>query len=587
MALQDALGGAEPRRLLRGIVRDAIPTIAAFERELSAMQGEDRRQLLSVASHVAAHEFDLLGSGPTPLGPRIDWTLDFKSGRRWPLEHISRLQLVFPDDSDIKVPWELSRFQHLPVLAAAYRLTGERVWLEEIGAQLDDWIAQNPIEFGPNWACTMDVAIRATNWVATLALVADEAAAEPWFEPALANLLLHGRFIRSHLEWAPERGNHYLSDVVGLLCVATLFSKGREGRAWAAWAAAEVVKELDHQVRDDGCDHEASIPYHRLVTELFICGLQAAEKLVPAAVSATERERLGLMLGFVGDYTRPDGNAPQVGDADDGRLLPLGDYGRADFRSHLHLFAQAGETYRSPNRDAAYPRGGYWIMRRGPAYVLVRCGDVGVNGAHAHNDALAFELSFGSQPLVVDPGSYLYTADPVERNRFRSTAFHSTLEIDGAEQNPLSDESLFAMDDRRAAEALVWQSDDGEARFSGRHHGYAALDPPAMHTRRLVLSGEEARLSITDTVESAGEHELQWTFPLAPCVVAVRRDGVVARFPSGAALTILAEGLDFRVDDGWLAPSYGKRIQTPFVRARRRSRPGEDVTTIYLTVANE
>ncbi len=242
-----------------------------------------------VAERVAAHEFDLLGSGPTELGPRIDWQRDFKSGRSWPLDHISGLVISYPDSSDIKVPWELSRFQHLPVLAAAYRLTGDRRWLDEIGTQLRDWIIANPVEFGANWGCTMDVAIRAANWIATLALVADGAAAERWFEPVVASLVLHGRFIRSHLEWAPVRGNHYLSDIVGLLAVASLFSAGREGRAWGRFAAGELVAEMRHQVRADGCDHEASIPYHRLVAELFVCGTQAARVLAPDLVRSRAR----------------------------------------------------------------------------------------------------------------------------------------------------------------------------------------------------------------------------------------------------------------------------------------------------------
>ena len=581
--LYAALGTRDLREALTGIVPSAMPTVAAFEHRLAAIAPDERAQLLTVAEQVAAHRFDLLGSGPTELGPRIDWSLDFKSGRRWPLEHISQLTLIYPDDSDVKLPWELSRFQHLPILAAAHRLTGERRWLDEIGAELQDWVAANPVEFGPNWACTMDVAIRAANWVATLALVAGPAADEPWFEQTLASLLLHGRFIRTHLEWAPVRSNHYLSDVVGLLCLAAVFSNGPEGRAWSGWAASEVAAELLHQVSADGCDHEASIPYHRLVAELFICGTQAADAPAPAAISDAERERLAKMLRFVADYTRPDELAPQVGDADDGRFLPLDDYGRADPRSHLHLFTQAGIDYRRADASAAYPQGGYWIMRGGDLYALIRCGDVGV-GSHAHNDALSFELSLGGQPLVIDPGSYLYSADFAERNRFRSTAFHATLQIDGAEQNPIGADlgSLFRMADTRRAEALGWEAAGGHAVFTGRHHGYGLLDQPATHTRRLELSGEQAALLITDTVASAGAHDLRWTFPLAPCHAELVASGITASFPSGAVLEIEAAGLDFRIDEEWFSPSYGRRARTPFVRAHRRSAPGEDVTTITL-----
>lgn len=512
---------------------EALPVVAAWE------PGES---LLERVGPLMEHEFDLLGSGPTRLGDRIDWRTDFKSGRTWPLDHISRVQITYPDDSDIKVPWELSRCQHLPLLAAAHRLTGEQRYLDEIGAQITSFIADNPVEFGPCWACTMDVAIRATNWVATLALCPEQ----PWTGDALASLLLHGRFIRTHLEWGEVRGNHYLSDVAGLLPVAALFP--REG--WQGWAAAELAAEMQHQVRGDGCDHEASIPYHRLVTELFVHGTEAARAL-GAQFPDSYDGRLELMRRFARDYTRPDGLAPLVGDEDSGRFLPLGDYG-GDPRDHRHLFEGVSLT------SAAYPDGGYYVMRDHDLYVIVRCGDTGMAGlgGHSHNDQLAFELCANGRPVIIDPGSYLYTADPDARNMFRSTSFHATLKIDGREQNELARDRLFSLPDRTHAECLAF---DG-TRFEGRHHGFA----PAIHRRALELA--DRGVVITDTIESSAEHDLEWTFPLAP----------------GAHARVSADGLDFAKEDGWYSPRYGVRVPTVFLRARRRSRAGTDTTVLRV-----
>jgi Heparinase II/III-like protein/Heparinase II/III N-terminus len=584
--VREALGGVDPVAVLRGTVLQAMPTVAAFERSLHELEKDARSGLLEVAEQIAAHRFDLLGSGPTNLGPEIDWATDFKSGRRWPLQHISRLPVSYPDNSDIKVPWELSRFQHLPVLAAAHRLTGEQRWLEEIGAQLRSWTETNPVEFGPNWACTMEVAIRAANWIAALSLVAEAAADQPWMQAVLASLLLHGRFIRSHLEWAPARGNHYLSDIVGLLHVAALFSRGPEGREWAGFAARELTAELSHQIRPDGCDHEASIPYHRLVAELFICGLQAAEVLVPETVGADSGSRVQQMLGFTTAYTRGDGLAPQVGDADDGRYLPLGDYARSDPRSHLHLFSQADRRYEPARGHAMFPHGGYWVMRGGGLYLLIRCGDVGVGGigSHAHNDALAFELACGMQPLVIDPGSFLYTSDPLERNRFRSTAFHSTLQLDGAEQNAISLDSLFTMDDRRRATALKWNPDPERPSFLGRHYGFDALPDPATQTRRIELDVASGVVQIADTIASRASHEVRWTFPLAPCEVQASGSQAEALFPNGTRVELDAPGVELHVEEGWLSPSYGRRLPTPFLRGLKRSQPVEDTTELSLRV---
>ena len=546
--LPAALGGLDPVSTLRGPVLQALPTVARFEREL-----EQYDDLVGRADEICAHRFDLLGSGPTDLGAEIDWHTDFKTGRRWPLRHSSLLPVAYGDGSDIKVPWELSRCQHLPVLAGAHRRTGERRYLEEIGRQLTSWIGANPVERGPNWACTMDVAIRAANWTATLALCAEDASREPWFGPALESLLLHGRFIRAHPEDGEVRGNHYLTDVVGLLVVSAVFASGWEGREWAGWAASELASEMEHQVRGDGCAHEASIPYHRLVTELFVCGTHAADCLVRGALPDWYRDRLDSMLAFTRDYTRPDGLAPQIGDADDGRFLPLGDYGRIDPRDHRHLFAQADRAYVPARESAAYPEGGFYVLRAAGTYTIVRCGDTGRygRGGHSHNDQLSFELFADGKPLVADPGTYVYTADAEARNLFRSTAYHATLRLGGAEQNELRTDDLFAMEDRAQAEAVAW--DDHS--FTGRH---------GEHTRRVELADGELR--ITDTVESAGGQELEWTLPLAP----------------SADLDVRAEGLDFQPEDGWHSPSYGVREPTTFLRARRAARPGRDEQTLIL-----
>lgn len=581
----EALGGHDPVDRLSGAVLDALPTVAAFLRELDDLDGGAREAFLDRAEAVLAHRFDLLGSGPTNLGREIDWRADLKTGRRWPLRHPRALRLVYPDASDIKVPWELSRSQHLPLLAGAHRLTADRRFLDEIGAQLEHWIDENPVGLGPNWACTMDVAIRAANWVAALAVCGREAHGEAWLPQTLGSLLLHGRFIRTHLEYGEVRGNHYLADVVGLLPVAALFERGREGRAWADWAAGQLVEEMRHQVRTDGCSHEASIPYHRLVTELFVCGTQAADALLPGAMPAWYRERLAAMLRFVADYSRPDGLAPQIGDADDGRFLPLGDYGANDVRSHLHLFRQADLAYEPRSSCAAYPDGGYYVLRSRDLYVIVRCGDTGMDGrgGHSHNDQLSFELCVRRQPIVIDPGSFVYTADPAARDLFRSTAFHSTLRLDGAEQNELPAGALFSMPDRTRARATLWEGDAASPRFEGEHGGFLALDPPAVHRRRVQVSADGRTVRLRDVVESAGTHSLEWTFPLAPCEVSV--DGASARAAfDDATLIVSAEGVELSLEPGWFSPRYGVRLPTPFLRARRRSEPGTDTTEFVLSV---
>ena len=185
-------------------------------------------------------------------------------------------------------------------------------------------------------------------------------------------------------------------------------------------------------------------------------------------------------------------------------------------------------------------------MRVGDLYAAVRCGDVGIygRGCHAHNDLLAFELNVGSCSVVVDPGSYLYTADPAARNAFRSTAVHSTLQIDGAEQNEIREDRLFAMVDRARPEVLAWEADERSAVLTGRHVGYRSLPVPATHTRTIRVVSDPARVEITDRVESAAAHDLSWTFPLGAKRVEVMSNGRAVASFANLRVSIEADGLD-------------------------------------------
>jgi hypothetical protein len=76
---------------------------------------------------------------------------------------------------------------------------------------------------------------------------------------------------------------------------------------------------------------------------------------------------------------------------------------------------------------AGYPDFGLYIFRARGLFLTVRCGSVGQNGlgGHAHHDQLSIELCIDGQDVVVDPGTYLYTALPERRNQYRSVFMHS------------------------------------------------------------------------------------------------------------------------------------------------------------------
>src|SRR5688572_27403083 len=177
------------------------------------------------------------------------------------------------------------------------------------------------------------------------------------------------------------------------------------------------------------------------------------------------------MFEFILYVTRPDGNIPLVGDADDGRLFILSDYGnwsrrdlryllsvgavlfnREDMKANANGFSEDAFWLLGPSaidvfdrleyrggelKSKAFRDAGLYVMRAGDNYLLGCCGEVGTAGIgnHKHNDLLSFELYVNDKAFIIDPGAYVYTRNPGWRNLFRSTAYHNTVVIDGQEQN--------------------------------------------------------------------------------------------------------------------------------------------------------
>jgi hypothetical protein len=557
---------------------------------------------VAAADRVLAHEFDLLGSGPVALGPRLTWTTDFKSGRTWPLAYAPDININDLDrPSDIKVPWELSRCQHFATLGQAYWLTGDERYAAEFASQVDDWLAANPWLFGVNWICAMDVALRAMSWIWAFQFMArSQACADSAFRARfLTALVLHAEFIDGNLERAEVNGNHYLTDGVGLVFLGCFFRDLRGSQRWLNTGRHIVTSEIALQTSSDGVDFEKSIPYHRLVTEGFLTAylvLKSAGHAVPADCW----ERLSKMLEFTAAYTKPSGLAPLIGDADDGRMQT---FGRQALNDHRYLAACGAVLFERPDLKAAagefadeafwllgpdaatafdampagepadrtsrpFFDGGFFVMRAPGTHAIVDCGEVGMHGrgGHGHNDILGFELVLDGMPLVTDCGAYLYTASERWRNWFRSTAAHNVVQIDDEELNGILPGDLWRLRyDARPLE-VEWKDGDAVVRFHGGHSGYAKLPSPVTCERTIVLDKAAPVFAIRDRVSGNGRHRVTSRFHLDPAVRAGVEGDVVVLNAGGRDAMFLTRapdaGATVGLEESWVSPGYGRKVST-------------------------
>jgi len=531
----------------------------------------------------------------------IDWQLDFKSGYRWSEATMSRdIAYGGVRGQDVKVPWELARMQHLPTLAWAFGLAGKKeggfgdpaAYAKEFRNQILDFIATNPPRYGVNWSCTMDVGIRVANWVLAYDLFrALGAVFDAPFEETLARSVYeHAHHIRHHLEWDPElRSNHYLADIAGLVFATGHLEGYPEVDQWFGFARKEFEKEVESQFQEDGSNFEASTSYHRLSMEMvlyvsaLLLGTMGRLVKLGKPFSGNYWARLLKAGGFVRAITKPDGRIVQVGDNDSGRFFSLRP-SEANPLDHRYLLGALNGLFEHPDlsgfekefgletaffRELAcdskirhasketeaallnhspHPVFGLYKMAKGPWWLCLRCGPVGQkgNGGHAHNDQLSFELCVDGQACLVDPGTYVYTPLPEERNKFRSTAMHNTLSLNGLEQNPLGTE-LFRLKDKARAKVIEFK----DGLFMGEHRGFGAV-----HRRTLRLDEK----GLTGVDECAGKGTKAVYFHAAPGWEARLIPGQGAQLSRGGK-TVLLESADgeWSVEDGFYSPEYGKK----------------------------
>jgi hypothetical protein len=239
-------------------------------------------------------------------------------------------------------------------------------------------------------------------------------------------------------------------------------------------------------------------------------------------------------------------------------VLPL-DFGSSLGRAQvvLRLADSLGLDQDPAQNRAVYPESGWWLQRAGDFTLCLDFGGVGLHGqgGHAHNDDFSFCLEWLARPVIVDPGTFVYTSDPKARNRFRSTSFHNTVAVDGKEQRELSSD-VFRLPGPDQAFRATPLPDQAWAFTRKLGNGLS-------HSR--VISSGDRRFVIRDELEGSGTHELRWHFHLHPSVQPrVIPRGFALAVP-GAGTLKLETSLPspvFELERSEYSPGYGRSEPT-------------------------
>jgi uncharacterized heparinase superfamily protein len=536
------------------------------------------------------------------IDEKLPWHEDWRFNHSWDPRYFRTYDFYKPVNRvqpyDIKYPWELSRLRFLPLILEREILTNTTGHaLELLGRVLVDWEESNPLAHSANWQ-PMEASMRSINLCAVSGMLRSLDSDQTELSAALLRLLsAHGEFIWRTREFSDIRGNHYAANIAALILIgAELGPAYPASESWLRFGSQKLDAEIPVQFLPDGVHFEKSVAYHRLVTELFLIALITLQK-VDKELSQASTTLLQRAVQYCADLTRPDDSLINVGDSDGAVGLPFVQDDE-DASSLLGLASVVWSTqyqrrpavppvvplvlgkkgverwrelpepkWRAVRRH--YQDGGVVVVNEQSTYLWMDFGEVGLKGrgGHGHNDILSFEIWMSGRPLILDPGTYMYTGDQTARDLFRGSAYHNGLVVDGQEVAPLR--SMWRIGGEATPTDVTVELEDA-IRLEGGHTGYLRLDDPVMHRRKVVLNPEAQSFECHDFVESKESHLTERYLHLSPQCSVTARDG---------DLLITCEGLSWKLTHdyqssstcelGWISTGYGSRVAGRIVKLTR------------------
>jgi Heparinase II/III-like protein/Heparinase II/III N-terminus len=585
-----------------------------------------RKAVLAAADELLEGRWEILGVLRTDL-ERPDWFGDPVTGRRaeadrcaFRINHRSEEQT-----GNVKQVWEVSRLQHLTLLATAWFLSGDEPYARRVAEQLRSWWRENPFLSGVHWTSGIEIGIRLISLVWIRRLLDQWPGVQDLFERdeiAVQQIRWHQQYLAAFRSRGSSANNHVIAEAAGQLAASCAFPWFAESAGWRQASARLLERELLRNTFPTGIDRELASDYQCFVAEL---GLLAAVEARAAGhpLSQAAWGRLGAMVDSGAALLDATLRPPRQGDGDEGRGLLLdapaanrwpsllavseGLFGRLDWwprtvpdAASVIIAARHGDpraaTGRPEGRPWHFSDAGTTLLRttgdRDPE-IWCRC-DGGPHGylriaAHAHADALSVEVRCGGVDVLVDPGTYCYHGNPEWRSYFRSTVAHNTVEVSGRSQSVEGGPFLWL---RHANATEIDVADIGDAaEWIAEHDGYRSLDPSVRHRRCVRLDRASRTIDIVDEIGGSG-HDIRVAFHFGPAVT-VAFEGphsVLLSWPDaavpGTARMDLPRPLRWRLHRGetdpilgWYSSGLGRRTATYTLLGCGRSAAGPPLAT--------
>jgi len=362
-----------------------------------------------------------------------------------------------------------------------YLLQDKHVSNIKIKSQIDlieNWINNNAFGKGTAWE-PYPTSVRIINWIKWHQLCRGLS------EKAKLSLWNQTRWLAARPEYH-LLGNHLFINAKALFFSAALFQLNNNNKIYKR-ALSILNKELDEQFLGDGAHFELSPMYHSLAMEDLLDLLSITNKL--PSTFPKEKIRIKFLKGMDWLKTMIYNNE---------ELSHFNDCanGIAPKYSELKIYANnlgLDLSIQENNNFYYHSDSGFIVFKDNNCHLVADVAKIGPSylPGHAHADTLSFELAIFGQRIIVNSGTSVYGIS-LERSRQRSTAAHSTIEIDG--QNSSEVWSGFRVA-RRAIpfniEICPHALKKYNVSFNASHDGYKRLKNNPIHKRTWIFNKNE------------------------------------------------------------------------------------------------
>lgn len=446
---------------------------------------------------------------------------------------------VWNDESYAKLwLYNLHYFDDLNAVGRLARLELQKHFIER-------WVNENPAPVGNGWE-PYPISLRVVNWIK--AFLSGLYVSNSVYDSLACQADYLSQNLEHHL-----LGNHLFVNAKALIFVGCFF-KGAKADKWLKVGLEIYTRELNEQVLSDGGNYELTPMYHSimLVDLLDLLNLAKAYPNKLSEAFLVEIENVAKrMLKWLDCMSHGDDKISFFNDSAFG-IAPENAVVR-EYAKKLGLVVPrvaSSELVVSNLVDTGY------VSVKGIDFTLLA--DLAAVGpdyqpGHAHADTLSFELSIGSERVLVNSGISEYGVSE-ERIRQRGTATHNTVVVNGKNSSEVW--SGFRVARRaRIVEKSVSDVIDGKVELSAAHNGYKQIGEGVIHKRSWTVS--ESEFTFVDELKGKACSSVGYLY-LHPNVEVVETSSNKVQLTAGTkTVVIVVEGADVALQDSTWHPEFG------------------------------